>query len=328
MTGISDFCPKRMGNTAGTPCHCCRADADAERGTEGAGRDAAMLANYDDSVPMYSATVPAYTASMGNGGWGHHGYDHDDHDGGFFAPPPQADGYGNFDEPAALSLTEDAQNSKGKDKKGKKDKSGKKEKPQDPLSEIPVQELRGGQHDPHHHDPHHPPAGAEGTGAVGSAATDQSKVRGTDSMVVNVHSIEDPKSIDTPKTPEPPKEDDPHDKDKVYGHPGMTLQIYLDTGWSEYGDDEMKQINGHLKDGSTKFAITTRGAMYMIDFSDLNNITQMNPCTRKSRDLRIVKIGTKGGAAPKKKKDDSQDASGGDAPADKTGKKSCCCVIS
>lgn len=76
--------------------------------------------------------------------------------------------------------------------------------------------------------------------------------------------------------------------DKVFGHPGKILQIHLDTGWVEFAEDDMKQINGHLKVGAEFFPITVRGAMYMLDFRDLNNITQTNPNTRKVRNLRLV----------------------------------------
>lgn len=87
-----------------------------------------------------------------------------------------------------------------------------------------------------------------------------------------------------------PAEDtfDPHAADRVYGFPGMALQINLDSGWAEFVEDDLKQINNHLKAGSKFFAITVRGAMYMIDFNDTSNITQTNPNTRKVRSLRLV----------------------------------------
>jgi hypothetical protein len=80
---------------------------------------------------------------------------------------------------------------------------------------------------------------------------------------------------------------------RVYGFPGMILQINLDTGWSEYDDADLKQINDHLKAGSTKFVINSRGTMYMIDFTDDSNIVQTNSLTKKTRNLRLILEGTR-----------------------------------
>jgi hypothetical protein len=84
------------------------------------------------------------------------------------------------------------------------------------------------------------------------------------------------------------KRDDPALLDKVYGFTGMTLQIQLDNGWSDFAEDDLKQINNHLKAGTKLFTITIRGAMYAIDFRDPGSITQTNPTTRKVRNLRLV----------------------------------------
>merc|ERR1719311_1834209 len=72
---------------------------------------------------------------------------------------------------------------------------------------------------------------------------------------------------------------------------GSKLQVLLETGWSDCGEDEMQQISNQLStDADTKkFAIQARGAMYIIDWTDPNKITQTNPRTNKTRQLRLVK---------------------------------------
>lgn len=71
--------------------------------------------------------------------------------------------------------------------------------------------------------------------------------------------------------------------------PGARLEICLDDGWKPVSDDEFKQVQNQLAGGSTKFSITARGAMYIVDFSDPSSPTQANAMTGKSRKLRVVK---------------------------------------
>lgn len=139
---------------------------------------------------------------------------------------------------------------------------------------------------------------------------------------------------DVPTTPIPETIEE-ESTDKVYGRPGMVLQIHLDTGWAEFAADDMKQINNHLKAGSDLFAITSRGAMYMIDFRDTSNITQTNPTTRKIRNLRLVSESAKHNtqdANPSANKlqnghiDFAKDENSGEQAPKPTGGK--CCVIS
>jgi len=139
-------------------------------------------------------------------------------------------------------------------------------------------------------------------------------------------------SDQTGKEPEKPLDLGP--ADKVFGFPGMFLQVYLDTAWADNGEDETKQISGHLKSGVKKFGITSRGSMYVVDFTDPKNITQLNPQTKKSRALRLMSDSATPAeraaglpAAPKEGAAAAGDATG--KPDDAaTKKKSGCCVVS
>lgn len=70
---------------------------------------------------------------------------------------------------------------------------------------------------------------------------------------------------------------------------GSKLEICLDKGWQPVSDEECKQIQNHLAGGETKFAISARGAMYVVDFTDPKNPTQANAMTGKARQLRVLK---------------------------------------
>jgi len=72
------------------------------------------------------------------------------------------------------------------------------------------------------------------------------------------------------------------------GNPGAKLQVQLDSGWSDLTPDEFKQVCDHVAGGGNKFPIQARGAMYFIDYSDPENITQKNVRTNKTRNMRIV----------------------------------------
>lgn len=102
-----------------------------------------------------------------------------------------------------------------------------------------------------------------------------------------------PKPVETtpPAKIEAPIEtniNEPVVEEKVVGHPGKILQVRMDNGWCDFDDDVMKQINNNLKLRAEFFSINTGGQMYMVDFRDLNNITTINPNTRKVRNLRLI----------------------------------------
>jgi len=74
----------------------------------------------------------------------------------------------------------------------------------------------------------------------------------------------------------------------IFGHPGMKLQILLDTAWTDLGKDETSQISASLRFGTKQFGIRSRENMYSIDFTDTNKITQTNASSKKVRKLRLV----------------------------------------
>jgi len=73
---------------------------------------------------------------------------------------------------------------------------------------------------------------------------------------------------------------------KLFGFPGKKLQVYLDTGFTDMGDMEQQQISSNLKNGLKRGTIQSRGAIYVIDLTDLSNATQVNPSTKKG--MRLV----------------------------------------
>lgn len=270
---------------------CCREDLEGDRFTEGAGKAPANYVNYDDGIPMYNA-APAFHEGQDHMGSWNQGYE----EGGYFAPPPQHDdGFGGYAEPPGPSVPDQSK----KEKKEKKTKSKQEEaKPtQDHARERERVE--------------EPPA---------PRVEAESKY---DNPVVKA---EEPQR--KPEEPKRPVNTGP--EDKVFGYPGKTLQIQLDSGWSDYGEAEMKQINDHLRAGSKRFAITTRGAMYMLDMENPSNVTQTNPTTKKIRSLRLATDAEKargGGGAPAR---DANQAAGQQDKAEKVderaGKKGCCVI--
>jgi hypothetical protein len=295
-----------VGNTK---CGCCREDADGERLTEASGKALTGFVTADEDVPIYNS-APAYNGNH-HDSWNH--YD----DGGYFAPPPQDDGgYGALPEPPAAvsAASSDSPRTQDKKKKDKKAKSSKDSKGREPAGTEPEPAF----HDTRFQEP--VPDVQDHSAANGHY------------QETYYNDVPNPEMESAPEAVPPP----PISNDKVYGYPGMTLQIALDTGWQDYGEEEMKQVNDHLRAGSSKFSIVTRGAMYMVDFTNINQITQTNPSTRKVRSLRLASEATlaregKGGAAPAARMADGDKAAGenGDAAA-KTEKKSParCCVIS
>jgi len=72
------------------------------------------------------------------------------------------------------------------------------------------------------------------------------------------------------------------------GRTGATLQVELETGWADCGQDEFKQVCDHVAGGGTKFAIQAQGTMYIIDWSQPNAATQKNVQSGKTRKLRVI----------------------------------------
>jgi len=70
---------------------------------------------------------------------------------------------------------------------------------------------------------------------------------------------------------------------------GAKLQVLLESGWADCLEEEMVQVGCQMDLNSKKFAIQARGAMYAIDMTDPNHMTQTNTATKKIRQLRIVK---------------------------------------
>jgi len=72
------------------------------------------------------------------------------------------------------------------------------------------------------------------------------------------------------------------------GRPGAKLQVELETGWVDCSPDEFKQVCDHVSGGGTQFPIQARGAMYFIDWSNPEMLTQKNVRSQKSRKLRMI----------------------------------------
>merc|ERR1712194_96171 len=65
------------------------------------------------------------------------------------------------------------------------------------------------------------------------------------------------------------------------------VQILLDDGWRDCSADDTKQIRSSLAGGQTRFGISARGAMYIIELS-ADGLKQKNAASGKSRDLRLM----------------------------------------
>lgn len=71
-------------------------------------------------------------------------------------------------------------------------------------------------------------------------------------------------------------------------NPKARLQVRLDDGWSEFGQDEFKAVCDQVAGGVSRFTIQCKGAMYVIDWSDPKAPAQINARTQKRRELRVV----------------------------------------
>mmetsp|Transcript_9063 Transcript_9063/g.20145 ORF Transcript_9063/g.20145 Transcript_9063/m.20145 type:complete len:207 (+) Transcript_9063:56-676(+) len=90
-----------------------------------------------------------------------------------------------------------------------------------------------------------------------------------------------------------PREDPPPLKSELtiklgLDRPGVKLQVLLDDGWVDCPEADVAQVCNQVAGGNTKFAIQSRGAMYIIDFTDPKNPTQENAMSKKKRSLRIL----------------------------------------
>jgi len=90
------------------------------------------------------------------------------------------------------------------------------------------------------------------------------------------------KAVAAPKAIEQPKIAGPFSD-------GSKLQVQLETGWVDCSDTEMMQIGAQLAGDSKKFAVHARGAMYIVDFTDPDALTQTHAVSKKTRPMRIVK---------------------------------------
>jgi len=72
------------------------------------------------------------------------------------------------------------------------------------------------------------------------------------------------------------------------GRPNAKLQVELETGWVDCSPDELKQVCDHVSGGGTQFPIQARGAMYFIDWSNPEMLTQKNVRSQKLRKLRVI----------------------------------------
>lgn len=72
------------------------------------------------------------------------------------------------------------------------------------------------------------------------------------------------------------------------GKPGAKIQVELPTGWTDCTPDELKQVCDHIAGGGTKFTIQARGAMYFVDWTNPEEITQTNLKSKTKRKLRVV----------------------------------------
>jgi len=71
------------------------------------------------------------------------------------------------------------------------------------------------------------------------------------------------------------------------GKPGARLQVMLEDGWKDCDDEQVKQMCDQIAGGMPKFGITSRGQMYIIDWSG-DKGTQTHATSKKSRQLRVV----------------------------------------
>lgn len=71
------------------------------------------------------------------------------------------------------------------------------------------------------------------------------------------------------------------------GKPGARLQVMLEDGWKDCDDEQVKQMCDQIAGGMTKFGITSRGQMYIIDW-DIDKGTQTHAHSKKSRQLRVI----------------------------------------
>jgi len=70
---------------------------------------------------------------------------------------------------------------------------------------------------------------------------------------------------------------------------GSKLELLLESGWTACSNEVTLQVGNQLAGETKKFAIQSRGAMYIVDFTDPDAPTQTNAVTKTVHKLRIVK---------------------------------------
>merc|ERR1711920_1192668 len=69
--------------------------------------------------------------------------------------------------------------------------------------------------------------------------------------------------------------------------PPPKVQVLLDHGWTDFSEQDCKQVQNNVENGTFKFAMNLHGAMYIIEI-DGKHGTQTNAATKKARELRIT----------------------------------------
>lgn len=280
-------------------CRECAADANLRRSTEDSGK-ATITPVWDEGVPLYNAAAQYTDTAMHN---------REDTGEGFLAPPPMGDDQGfeyippNFDENEESGATSVEPSSQSAGKTAKKDK---KDKAQSRQSESAI------------YVPHEPEGSPQDLGR----RENSDKANAMEAMAEPAEAA--PAAVTT--TTAKPAEKVSLKAGEVYGHPGMSLQILLEDGWKDFVDEDLKQVNDHLMGGTEVFPISSRGALYMIYFADTSNITQINPSTQKTRQLRLASPGASR-KAPKEGAPATPVESGDrDGPTLEKQAKGCCIV--
>jgi len=65
------------------------------------------------------------------------------------------------------------------------------------------------------------------------------------------------------------------------------IEVFLDDGWQDVGEDQFKQICDHVGGDEEKFSILVLGTLYVVDWSEPSNPKQINARTQKERQLRV-----------------------------------------
>ena len=83
-------------------------------------------------------------------------------------------------------------------------------------------------------------------------------------------------------------EEAPPARQHVLSAAGARVQVLLEKGWQDCSEEEVSQMRMHLDAGSSRFAMNSRGIMYIVDFSDLAHPTQTNASSKRTRKLQVI----------------------------------------